>query len=184
MNYFPFDPSPRLSAIALDDKRLPRVFGEAVMVLSRMQFELTGVNGPYSPRVPVPALLMQWALADGEAWFVEWTREMLLALTARNGDERVEAYACAKAYVQLAPRFRYERFLYRTPDVFPNLARAAIKGLDFTHVADTHKAYRDYVCAQWTGIDKRPCVWTYHGMPTWADGALRTLERDLEELGL
>lgn len=26
MNYFPFDPDPRASAIALDDKRLARVF--------------------------------------------------------------------------------------------------------------------------------------------------------------
>lgn len=179
MNYFPFDPDPRLSAIALDDKRLPRVFHEAVMVLSKAQFALTGEAGPYSPRVPVPAALMAWAQGDGEAWFAEWTFQMLQALIERNGQIRVNGYACYENYLKLAPRFGAGHIFYGPPDVFPNLAKATIKGLDFTHVADTHDAYRQYIRAQWLTIDKRPCVWTHHGPPTWADdgidGALREL---------
>lgn len=38
MNYFPFNPDPRASAIALDDKRLTRVFHEATMTLSKAQW--------------------------------------------------------------------------------------------------------------------------------------------------
>jgi hypothetical protein len=167
MNYFPFDPDPRASAIALDDKRLPRVFHEAVMTLSKAQYVLTGVNGPYSPLVPIPKRLLDWVCADGESWFVAWVREMLFALRARNGDERVGAYACYLAYCNLAPRFNVPRAA-SPPLSFPNLAKASIKGLDYTHEPDTHLAYRNYMSAQWQGIDKRPCVWTTHGRPLWA----------------
>lgn len=178
MNYFPFDPDPRASAIALDEKRLARVFGEAVMVLSKAQFFNTGVEGPYSPRLPVPTPLLEWARDDGLDWMVQWTRAMRLALIERNGLERVAGYACYQAWTKLDPRYRQGWDDWRRPNAFPNFARATVKGLDFTHLEDTHLAYREYIKAQWNGIDKKGCSWGCHGAPVWAfDGIDAELRR-------
>lgn len=179
MNYFPFDPDPRASAIALDDKRLTRVFHEATMTLSKAQFMLTGEPGPYSPKVPVPAPLMTWVAGDGENWFVAWTHAMMIAMVERYGQTRVDGYASFQRYCQLAPRFRLVRDPLPMPLAFPNFARAVVKGLDFTHMDDTHAAYREYIRAQWNGIDKKGCCWGCHGAPVWAfdeiDAELRRL---------
>lgn len=166
MNYFPFDPDPYKAAIALDDKRLPRVFHEATMTLSVMQYRQTGIAGPYSPRVPVPRKLLDWACDDGEIWLTQWTQALLQALIERFGQTRVDGYACYERWCQLDNRYRF-RLSSRPPRSFPNFAKAAIKGLDFTHIEDTHDAYRQYIIAQWKRIDVRPCVWTYHGPPLW-----------------
>lgn len=168
MNYFPFDSDPRLSAIALDDKRLTRVFHEAVMALSVARHRLTGESGPYSPRTPVPRPIVDWICSEGEGWFVDWTREMAVAMIDRYGPFRVNGYACFQSYIKLPHRFVFPSVVV-APTSFPNLARSTIKGLDFTHLEDTHHAYREYVRAQWDGIDKRPCQWTFHGPPSWAD---------------
>lgn len=178
MNYFPFDPDPRASAVALDEKRLARVFGEAVMTLSKAQFLNTGEEGPYSPRLPVPTPLLEWARGDGLDWMVQWTREMRIALIERNGVERVMGYASHNAWTRLAPRYRYDFELVEPPKAFPNFARAVVKGLDFTHMDDTHAAYREYLKAQWNGIDKRAVSWGCHGAPLWAfDGIDAELRR-------
>lgn len=174
MNYFPFDPDPRESAVALDDKRLPRVFHEATMTLSKAQYLLTGENGPYSPRVPIPGALIEWVTGEGERWFVAWAHHMLMALVERNGQSRVDGYSCFQRYCQLRNRFRLVDDPLPTPATFPNLAKAAVKGLDYSHWDDTHAAYREYMRAQWNGIDKRPCAWTRHGPPAWLDGGLDT----------
>lgn len=179
MNYFPFDPDPRTSAIALDDKRLTRVFHEATMTLSKAQYVLTGELGPYSPRTPIPTAIMEWVTGEGERWFVAWTHEMLLAMVERYGQTRVDGYSCFQRHCQLKQRFRTVDHPVPAPATFPNLARAAVKGLDYTSWTDTHAAYREYMRVQWQGIDKRPCTWTHHGPPLWADdgvdGELRRL---------
>lgn len=181
MNYFPFDPSPRRSAIALDDKRLPRVFHESVMVLSKIQYLQTGEAGPYSPRVPVPAALIEWAQDDGLEWFAMWTREMLVALNERFGAARVCGYRAYSAYWRLQDRYRETRKFDPRPSSFPNLARAQIKGLDYSDWDDTHAAYREYIRVQWNGLDKRPNIWTTHGPPDWAEDGI---EAELRRLGL
>ena len=168
MNYFPFDPCPRASAVALDDKRLTRVFHEATMALSVARNRLTGELGPYSPQTPVPRAIVDWICGEGETWFVEWTREMAVAMIERNGPERVNGYACFQAYQRLPARFVWPSYVVK-PATFPNLACSSIKGLDFRHLEDTHQAYRHYVLAQWDGLDRRPCSWTHHGPPSWAN---------------
>lgn len=181
MNYFPFDPDPRLSAIALDDKRLIRVFHEATMTLSKAQYLLTGKEGPYSPRVPIPAPMIDWVKGDGERWFVAWTNAMLVAMIERYGQTRVDGYSCYQRYCGLAQRFRYVDDPVPAPASFPNMARAKIKGLDYTDWQDTHAAYREYMRVQWNGIDKRAVTWQKHGAPDWADFGI---EAELIRLGL
>lgn len=171
MNYFPFDPDPRLSAIALDDKRITRIFHEAVQTLSVARHRLTGESGPYSPRTPVPRAITDWICAEGEGWFVDWTRELAVAMIERNGALRVNGYASFQAYIRLPNRFIWPSQVAH-PTTFPNLARSELKGLDFSMLQDTHFAYREYIKAQWNGIDIRPCSWTFHGPPAWRSETL------------
>lgn len=181
MNYFPFDPCPRVSAIALDDKRLTRVFHEATMTLSKAQYRLTGEVGPYAPNVPIPTRLLEWVEGEGERWFVAWTAAMLVAMIDRYGQLKVNGYSCYQRHQLLAPRFREPDPELVTPAHFPNLARATVKGLDYSDWQDTHAAYREYMRVQWNGIDKRPCTWTHHGPPVWASDGI---EAELRRLGL
>jgi hypothetical protein len=162
VNYFPFDPDPYQSAIALDDKRLRRIFTEAVQTLSVLQFVTTGVKGPYSKDTPIPPKLMQWLTADHEnaLWFAAWTTAMLLVLEQRFG-LRVQDYVAVRKFATLRTLWRQEA---PRPKTFVNLACSKEKGLDYTALKDTHLAYQRYVAHQ---LKQRPAVWTVHGAPPW-----------------
>ena len=165
MNYFPFYADPERSALALDDKRITRVFAESVMVLSKLQFKLTGDFGPYSPRATVPRVLFDWLMEHepGRLWFIKWVRELLDECGWRFGVQHVLQYSSTRKWAVLHDQFRDAV----VPDDidFVNMARAAIKSLDYTHYTDVHEAYRDYVAFQWIHRDKRPCIWTDRTAP-------------------
>lgn len=164
MNYFPFYADPVLSAQCLDDKRLPRIFSETVMTLSRLQFEMTGIEGPYSSRMPIPLALLNWLRGTtARHWFVAWAAAVRDECIYRFGEERVRSYLCE--------RKRKELFPYLCNDAPPasvaflNMARSTDKGLDFTHMPDVHEAYRAYIAHQWTYVDKRAPAWSGRPAP-------------------
>jgi hypothetical protein len=165
MNYFPFYHDTVASARALDDKRITRVFAESVMVLSKLQFRLTGELGPYSPRTTMPRVLFDWLVEHepGRLWFIQWVRDLLDECGWRFGVSHVLQYSSTRKWAVLLPEFREATV---PVDVnFLNMARAAVKGLDYSHRVNVHAAYRDYVAYQWVHIDKRPCVWTDRAAP-------------------
>jgi len=40
------------------------------------------------------------------------------------------------------------------------------RGIDLTHINNTHEAYKFYLCAKWE-TDKRPVFWTNRIAPKW-----------------
>lgn len=169
MNYFPFDPDPLESAMALDDKRLRRVFSEAVMTLAECQRVLfPGALNPYPKKMPMPPKLMQWVLnTENSAWFGAWTQALFICVTERWSGGAKEWQSVVK-YQQLL--IRTEKWRCPAPPAFVNLACSKEKGLDYTHIADTHLAYKMYLTEQWLRHDVRPVIWSVHGRPDWFKG--------------
>lgn len=171
MNYFPFDPDPLLSARALDDKRLRRVFQEAVMVSAEYQrARIPERENPYPKKMPMPQALMDWLLRDTSRalWFSAWTHALLQCNIERFGCG-VGQWQATEKYLRLSIRTRALDSGVTIPPSFVNLARSQAKGLDYTHIEDVHVAYRQYVAHQWRIVDKRAVVWTEHGAPSWLE---------------
>lgn len=164
MNYFPFDPDPYKSAVALDDKRLRRIFQEAVMTQAEVKrIRFPDAPNPYPKKMPMPKALMDWILGDEEnhMWFEKWVAALLQCCLERWGRSRVYDWGAFDKYA-LPSDLRGA-----APKQFVNLARSAAKGLDYTDIKDTHEAYREYVAYQWALVDKIPPVWTLHKPPVW-----------------
>jgi hypothetical protein len=58
-----------------------------------------------------------------------------------------------------------DTLLVSEPKRFCNAASNKTLGLDFTHVADVHDAYRQYLLARWAIADTRP-TWR-EAAPDW-----------------
>lgn len=66
----------------------------------------------------------------------------------------------------LEPLWPQETANYHAAKLFPKLTRDVSRGLDYTHILDTHEAYREYLKGKWA-TDKRPVLWTKRGAPFW-----------------
>lgn len=162
MNYFPFYADPLLSAQFLDDRRLRRCFQEAVMTLAEVQREWQPLlSNPYPLSMPMPPKLMAWLLEGAQerlsnnlVWFMRWTHALLITNVRRFGNDKVDDWVATVKYYALWLR----AWTCEQPDALPrnfiNLACSKAKGLDFTHIPDTHEAYRAYVRFQWDNTDK------------------------------
>lgn len=170
MNIFPLYASAKLSARALDDRRLRRVFQEAVMIQSNVQ-RLTKGDGPYR-MVPLPNAMQDWLGLKPELykganaqmarqWVYDWMHELAIECEFRfdtSGWLTMTRYACTATRAMRIPCDGLK---------FCNMARSAAKGLDYTHMEDVHEAYRKYVAFQWRHVDSVAPVWTGRERPLW-----------------
>ena len=156
MNVFAIYPCPIKSARALDDARVVKMATESAQILCTVAHE-RGFAAPLrATHAHHPVVL--WAGAGRGNW--DWLYEHMLALDEerlrRYGDGRAPNQAVQKCRSSLLPSRRSLASI-RTPHV--NCARNCSLGIDFTHIEDTHLAYRMYLAARWPN-DKRPAVCT------------------------
>lgn len=158
MNIFATDPDPSISARALDDSRLVKMTLETAQILS------TAYGGPYRPtHRNHPCVL--WAANDlrNAKWLADHGKALAAEYKRRfgrvHGSQPVLYWASIEIPSDL-PR----------PVSFHNSAANRALNLDFTHISDTHEAYRAYLNARWAlaANTQRPPRWTLTQPPTWA----------------
>ena len=163
VNIFVFDEDPWLSALWLDDVRKNKMILETAQLLSTaIQF-----NDPFTDlKVYKPAYISHpctiWARTsrDNFNWLTEYMR--CLVVQKKTGHKSAELLASFEHYGSHG-RFSLEQ---RTP--FANCARNRERGVDFSHVADVHSAYRQYICRRW---QERTITlsWRWGKEPEWRE---------------
>lgn len=179
MNIFATDPDPRKAADALDDKRIVKMIVESAQMLSTAIHEMSpkvwqfllsesqdiatyqGYKTIYFPtHVNHPCNVWVRETVDNFSWLYSHASRMLAIYTDRY-ERRHASATCiniAGEHWDILPTGGL------TP--FANAARRKDMDIDFTHIEDTHEAYRLYLKARWAR-DKRIPTWEGRGLPTW-----------------
>ena len=155
MNIFATSNCPIESAKFLDDKRCQKMVLESAQLLSTA----LRVNGYKSDDVYKIAHLnhpsSRWTRATqgNYKWLLEHFRALCNEYNRRTG----KTHASSK----LLPIFEANVGLIPEGEKMPfsNNARNLTKGVDFTHISDTIKAYQMYLMERWNG-DKREPKWS------------------------
>lgn len=182
MNVFCTDPDPALSAEALDDKRGMKMIVESAQMLSTALYYVSrsawqdlnaGVRTvpwqtPPHRRVYKPVFPNHpcnlWVRASSGNW--NWLMQHATRLCRLYQQTYDRTHMCEYTLQELWDSSIVQRFPKHEQTPFPNSARNLKRGLDFSHVADTHEAYRLYLQARWTQ-DVRPPTWHGRNVPHW-----------------
>lgn len=163
MNIFTTYRSPQESAQALDDKRVIKMALESTQILSTAVYLNTNkiYENIYKPtHTKHPCVI--WAANTRQNWL--WLHEHAVALCSEYSYRYGKSHKCIKVlnhlkqYTQFIPEGKLEEF--------PNCTRALNYNIDYTREADVNKAYRKYLAAKWSHVDKNPC-WTKRSKPQW-----------------
>lgn len=166
MQLFITNPNPIICAQVLDNKRVNNQTRETAQLLCTA-LHLNGVEAdwlmkPTHKNNPIT----KWVSSSYEAYF--WTLQHFLAL---GGEKRLRwpDNPPHKNWVEL--RHPLAVSAWRMPNKhwqpFPNCAARSSLGIDFTAVADTHRAYKSYLLARWSLENP---VWTNRSEPAWRNG--------------
>lgn len=162
MNIFASYSCPVKSAQLLDDSRVVKMQLESCQMLSTAAFVL----GKWDPQFTKPthanhpcAVWVREGRTNFE-WLVEHLLEMDRERKKRWGDRptHVTLDRCLKAGIT-----RVQKSVPRGSTPHVNCARNIGLGIDFTHVEDTHLAYRLYLKKRWL-TQKRPAICTIVGL--------------------
>ena len=137
---------PYNSAVALDDKRLIKMILESAQMYCTVTGDTT--YRPTHSNHPVT----KWA-QHNLSWLIQW-HQALAGEYFHRFKKTHKSFTDVGQYMTSPPGVTVD---------FCNAARG--KDLDFTHIKDTHKAYRFYMRARWY-TDKKPATWT-NRMPPW-----------------
>lgn len=171
MNVFAVDKSPLLCARALDDKRLIKMILETAQILCTVMNKAAGFQlTPYrSTHANHPITLwaddarnFNWLLLLGLAYGEEYEYRFDKRHASQDIIEAIDL-EWAVMHVETGQ----SKPLY--PHSWCNAARRGDLGIDFAHVADTHRAYRLYLSARWPR-DKRAPAWRRRNPPDWYNG--------------
>jgi len=159
MQVFATDPSPEKSAMALDDKRVIKMVLETAQIICTA-LHARGYSTPYKPthqRHPV----VLWAAESPHniSWLIY--HHIALAKIYEGFSGRTH-----KSYISVGYIYSGMALPICEPFNFANAARRSDLNIDFTHIEDTHEAYRLYLNARWK-TDIRPPVWTNRQPPKW-----------------
>lgn len=152
MNIFASFPDPVKSARWLDDQRQVKMPLESAQMFSTVAH----IYGVWREPMLKPTHKMHpctlWVGEGRDNW--DWLWEHMMALDEfrcvrgnPNQNKAIRRLMSAKAW-QLRNYLPYGGTPHK------NCARNSTLGIDFTHVADTHKAYRLYLKARWLKQDK------------------------------
>lgn len=170
MNIFAYDPDPRLCALWIDDVRLNKMLTEHGQMLTAV-FDYRKPNWFMSEypeaRINYPSSVMNHPCTKWlrESWAnVRWLVEL--------NDHMFNLWLQPHKSVRIMPAAFAACRSFGVDDVmtpFANAARSKRHGLDFTHIPDTHKAYRLYHCARWS-LDNPAPRWHKGFKPEWYGG--------------
>lgn len=162
MNIFATYPCPERSAWALDDQRVVKMILESCQILSTVAHHYGQWTSGY-PRPTHhnhPCVLWTAVARSNFDWLLDhcWALDIERRRRYHHNNVHRTLQACADHHIQHVRRF----IPYgSTPHV--NCARNRELGIDFTHVPDTHLAYRKYLNARWKQ-QARPPVCTILGL--------------------
>lgn len=164
--------SPRRCARALDDIRLTKMVLEAAQMLCTvLNLEAGEQVTPYkNSHVHNP--ITKWAQHPVNwAWLWYWGNELGEEFMYRFGRRH------ASHLVIQGLTFNYSKRILPNPKPkrWHNSARHQGLGIDYSHIEDTRKAYREYLLHRWRLQSKTPRkngkiyppVWTKRGPPAW-----------------
>lgn len=145
MNIHAFYPCPYQSAFALDDARCSKMVLESAQLISMVN------GGPYKFRhAPKPIAL--WIQDQANfSWVCNWHRALAYEHHARKGTWH-------KSWREVGSKLCIDD-KYKDVKSFVNYTISTKHGLDFTHIEDTHIAYREYITTRWEN-DKRQPKWS------------------------
>jgi hypothetical protein len=139
MNIFATYPCPVRSAETLDDKRVIKMVLESTQLLCNALTE-HGLQAPYKPTHTKHPCSIWTAKSRHNA---EWLFKHAEALSDEYTVRFSKVHKCASVLSSIKSMISY------LPDVPfedpPNCARRQDIGIDFTHIADVYKAYRNYL---------------------------------------
>jgi hypothetical protein len=162
MNIFASSADPATAAQNLDDQRLVKMVLESCQLLSTAAAALGVWREGFARPTHASHPCVVWVMCGRENfdWLWDHVWELDLERRRRFGSVNVHKTldACHQASIQAT---RLWLPAGGTPHV--NCARNRVLGVDFTHVADTHLAYRLYLKARWS-LQKKPAVCTLKGM--------------------
>lgn len=150
MNIFASFSCPVASARYLDNRRVVKMILESAQMLS-VAINVHGGSGFYKDaHFKHPCTI--WTRESRENY--EWLYEHMIALIKEYKYRYDKNHHCIQ-YVNIIEKNRHilpSKGLTK----FANCARAIDKGIDFSHITDTHLAYRLYLHTKWNNIDKIP----------------------------
>lgn len=177
MNIFATSDDPAKCAQALDDSRLRKMVTETAQLLSAAVRETDGGDHTADglklyKRPPSGQELVRWASRTraNYRWLVAHGQAMAEECRHRFGKVPVSAEVIWKCALL------WQRVDEGPLEPFVNRARNLSEELDYSAMADVHRAYRLYLCHRWARAIKRSrrpaeSTWTRRGPPVWSWGA-------------
>lgn len=163
MNIFAFSAEPYLSALWLDDIRKNKMILESSQLLSTaINFNDPLGDWPiYKPAyISHPCTIWTRTSRANFSWLLSYLEQLIVQ--KENG----YSHKCAKL-IPVFQKYQSEgRFKHEEQTPFANCARNKQRNVDFTHIADTHEAYRLYICNRWKK-DKIDLTWQWGSKPDW-----------------
>lgn len=163
MNIFAYDPCPYKSALWLDDVRKNKMILESAQMLSTAMNILCPDHGEdvYKSTHPQHPSNV-WARASRQNFI--WLLSTMESMQIQRGGKH-------KSY-RLIPLFRKfasnsSNFSKHELTPFANCARNKELGIDYSHIPNTHAAYRLYTRDRWK-VDTIKLTWLNGEKPFWA----------------
>jgi hypothetical protein len=171
MNIFVTNKCPKLSAQALDNKRVVKMVLETAQLLSTAIFINSGTtyDNIYKPtHVKHPCTL--WAALNQANW--GWLFEHFMALC----EEYNYRYNKTHASQDILPYLLKHQTCIKRGAItaFANCTKSEIIQVDFKHVTNTYEAYKRYLLAKWS-YDKLPPKWINREPPLWYNYSLQNM---------
>lgn len=142
MNIFATYPDPKKSARVLDDKRVIKMILESAQLLCTALTQV-GVEVPYRPtHTGHPCTVWVSKSRHNARWLWYHAMELCSEYTLRFGKVH-------KTQAVLEGLMQHLHLLPDTPFTDPpNCARRSDLGIDYTHIEDVYKSYRNYLHAR------------------------------------
>lgn len=176
MNIFVTSPSPRTSALCLDDKRKNSQIRESVQLLSNAignpegAYRSTHQHHPCSIWVASSPANFCW-LYDHTLWLgTFWGGfEDPLEMAEAFVEDPLNVHGSIRVLLGVIAREAAETIngVREAPLSFQNSARNGELGVDFTDRPTVFESYRDYLNYRWNNTDKNPS-WKKGVRPVWA----------------
>ena len=163
MNIFVTSNCPRISAQALDNKRVVKMVLETAQLLSTAIFINSGItyDNIYKPTHIKHPCTVWTALTLGN-W--DWVFQHFVALCEEYGFRYNKQHASEK----ILPYLLKHRTDIKNGAItaFANCTRSETMQIDFKHIKDTCEAYKKYLIAKWDH-DKSSPKWINRKPPLW-----------------
>lgn len=163
MNIFAYHPDPNTSALWLDDVRKNKMILESCQLLSTTVAILCPSMSDKVYKISYRNHPCAIWVRQSHANFV-WLLSYVQALHSQRG--RPHKSADLFPFFNLFCDVSSGNFPQTNLTPFANCARNKELGVDFTHVADVHQAYRLYSCERWRN-DTIKLSWRYGIEPDW-----------------